>query len=84
MTLNVVHLSPIRLSEEHEQRLSYIWNLYQQGMGPTDISDHMNERGLRSIRGRTYYPHLISMNVLQYKKRLGRKFQILSSLVEFD
>ena len=75
VTVRTRTLTLIDLSQERLEKLNLIDELYQQGLNSREIADHLNDRGIRSPKGGTYYSFLGWILVCSFKGGVfcGRK-----------
>ena len=65
--------SLIGLNHNRVRRLDLIKNLSDKGMSNREISDFLNSMGIKTPKGKDYYPNLIWVTLKKYRKRLERK-----------
>ena len=89
MTCLVVHfkveittksLSLVNLNETRTKRLEWLFSLRENGYSNKEISDYLNDRGIRSPNGKVYSPKLIWVTLKKYQNRFKRlnDYQITS------
>ena len=62
----------IGLDRQRVLRLELIKTLSDKGMGNKEISEFLNSLGLKTPKGKDYYPNLIWVTLKKYRKRLER------------
>ena len=62
----------IGLDPKRVHRLELIKTLSDKGMSNRDISDFLNSMGIKTPKGKDYYPNLIWVTLKKYRKRLER------------
>ena len=62
----------VELSQERLEKLYLIDDLYQQGLNSREIADHLNELGIRTPKGGTYYSRLVWVTQKKFKRRQER------------
>ena len=72
VTVRTRTLTLVELSQERLEKLNLIDDLYQQGLNSREIADHLNQRGIRSPKGGTYYLKLVWVTHKQLKRRHER------------
>jgi len=72
--------SLIGLNRKKVKRLELLKRLSDKGMTNKEISDHLNSLGIKTPKGKSYYPNLIWSTLKKYKKRLDREntYKIIS------
>ena len=65
-------LSLVNLNETRTERLEWLFSLRENGYSNKEISDYLNDRGIRSPNGKTYSPKLIWVTLKKYQNRLKR------------
>lgn len=63
----------IGLDHNRVRRLELIKSLSDKGMSNREISDFLNSMGIKTPKGKDYYPNLIWVTLKKYRKRLERK-----------
>ena len=73
-------LSLVNLNETRTKRLEWLFSLRQNGYSNKEISDYLNDRGIRSPNGKVYSPKLIWVTLKKYQNRFERlnDYQITS------
>ena len=73
-------LSLVNLNETRTERLEWLFSLRENGYSNKEISDYLNDRGIRSPNGKVYSPKLIWVILKKYQNRLKRSndYQITS------
>ena len=64
------HLSMNQIPDAHQERHDIILSLYWHGYTPTKIAHYLNRIGMKTPRGKTYYPKLVSV-ITPARLRLG-------------
>ena len=64
--------SLIGLDHRRVQRLELIKTLSDEGMSNKEISEFLNSMGIKTPKGKDYYPKLIWVTLKKYRKRLDR------------
>ena len=64
--------SLIGLDPKRVHRLELIKTLSDKGMSNREISDFLNSMGIKTPKGKDYYPNLIWVTLKKYRKRLER------------
>ena len=64
--------SLIGLDHIRVQRLELIKTLSDEGMSNKEISEFLNSMGIKTPKGKDYYPKLIWVTLKKYRKRLDR------------
>ena len=64
--------SLIGLDHRRVQRLELIKTLSDEGMSNKQISEFLNSMGIKTPKGKDYYPKLIWVTLKKYRKRLDR------------
>ena len=69
----------------HQKLHNTISKLKHEGLGYRKISNKLNEMGIKSITGKTFYPSLVS-NMWRTIKRRGEKLnrEVISEYYDFD
>ncbi len=69
----------------HQKLHDIISKLQHQGLGYRKISKKLNEMGIKSVTGKTFYPSLVS-NMWRNIKRREEKFfrEVISEYTDFD
>ena len=62
----------IGLDRQRVLRLELIKTLSDKGMSNRDISNFLNSMGIKTPKGKDYYPNLIWVTLKKYRKRLER------------
>ena len=70
--LELNNTSLITLNPQRTERLELIKSLSDSGMSNVQISDHLNSKGLKTPKGKDYYPKLICVTLKKYNNRLER------------
>ena len=70
--LELNNTSLITLNPQRTERLELIKSLSDSGMSNVQISDHLNSKGLKTPKGKDYYPKLIWVTLKKYNNRLER------------
>jgi hypothetical protein len=65
-------LSLVNLNETRTERLEWLFSLRENGYSNKEISDYLNNRGIRSPNGKVYSPKLIWITLKKYQNRLKR------------
>ena len=65
-------LSVFGLGQNRLNRLKLIKSLSDDGMSSVQISNHLNDNGMKSPKGNLYSPKLVWVTLDKYKKRLNR------------
>ena len=66
-------LGVFRIGNERLKRLELIYSLHKKGLSNKDISEHLNNKNLKTFRSNNVYtPKLIWMTLKKYKIRLSR------------
>ena len=65
-------LSLVNLNETRTERLEWLFSLRENGYSNKEISDYLNDRGIRSPNGKVYSPKLIWITLKKYQNRLKR------------
>ena len=65
-------LSIFGLGQNRVNRLQLIKSLSDDGMSSVQISNHLNDNGMKSPKGNLYSPKLVWVTLDKYKKRLNR------------
>ena len=65
----------IGLDHNRVRRLELIKTLSDKGMSNREISDFLNSTGIKTPKGKDYYPNLIWVTLKKYRKRLERYSQ---------
>jgi hypothetical protein len=73
-------LSLVNLNETRTKRLEWLFSLRENGYSNKEISDYLNDRGIRSPNGKVYSPKLIWVTLKKYQNRFKRlnDYQITS------
>ena len=73
-------LSLVNLNETRTERLEWLFSLRENGYSNKEISDYLNDRGVRSPNDKVYSPKLIWVTLKKYQNRLKRSndYQIIS------
>jgi len=73
-------LSLVNLNETRTERLEWLFSLRENGYSNKEISDYLNDRGVRSPNDKVYSPKLIWVTLKKYQDRLKRSndYQITS------
>ena len=69
----------------HQNLHNTISKLKHQGLGYRKISKKLNEMGIKSVTGKTFYPSLVSnmwRTIKRREKKLNRK--VISEYTDFD
>ena len=69
----------------HQKLHDTISKLKHEGLGYRKISKKLNEMGIKSVKGKTFYPSLVS-NMWRTIKRREEKFnrEVISEYTNFD
>ena len=72
-------------NNSHQNLLDIISKLKHQGLGYRKISKKLNEMGIKSVTGKTFYPSLVS-NMWRTIKRREEKLnrEVISEYYDFD
>ena len=70
LELNNTYL--ITLNPQRTEKLELIKSLSDGGMSNVQISDYLNSKGLKTPKGKDYYPKLIWVTFKKYNNRLAR------------
>ncbi len=73
------------LTEQHQKLHNTIFNLKQQGLGYRKISKKLNEMGIKSFTGKSFYPSLVNQiyKMIEKKKKLV-SYPTISEYYDFD
>ena len=71
----------IGLDHNRVRRLELIKTLSDEGMSNKEISEFLNSMGIKTPKGKDYYPKLIWVTLKKYRKRLERNspYKIISN-----
>jgi len=61
------------LSESRTNRLELIEKLHNEGLTDRQISEYLNERGMKTPRNKEYYPELVFVTRMKMSMRIQRK-----------
>ena len=72
-------------NHSHQNLHNTIYKLKSQGLGYRKISKKLNELGIKSVTGKTFYPSLVS-NMWRTIKRREEKLnrEVISEYTDFD
>ena len=71
--------------DSHQKLHDIISKLKHQGLGYRKISKKLNEMGIKSVTGKTFYPSLVSnmwRTIKRREKKLSR--EVISEYTDFD
>jgi len=73
------------LTESHQKLHNTIWKLKQEGLGYHKISKRLNEMGIKSFTGKSFYPSLIFgiLKKIKVKEELMNK-RVVKEYMDFD
>ena len=73
------------LTESHLKLHNTIWELKQQGLGYRKISKKLNEMGIKSFTGKSFYPSLVNQiyKKIEKKKKLV-SYPVISEYLDFE
>ena len=73
------------LTESHLKLHNKIWELKQQGLGYRKISKRLNEMGIKSFTGKSFYPSLVNQiyKMIEKKKKLV-SYPTISEYLDFE
>ena len=73
------------LTEQHQKLHNTIWKLKQQGLGYRKISKKLNEMGIKSFTGKSFYPSLVNQiyKMIEKKKKLV-SYPVISEYLDFE
>ena len=73
------------LSKQHLKLHNTIFNLKQQGLGYRKISKRLNEMGIKSFTGKSFYPSLVNQiyKMIEKKKKLV-SYPVISEYLDFE
>ena len=74
-----------KLTESHQKLHNTIFNLKQQGLGYRKISKKLNEMGIKSFTGKSFYPSLVNQiyKMIEKKKKLV-SYPTISEYLDFE
>ena len=73
------------LSKQHQKLHNTIFNLKQQGLGYRKISKKLNEMGIKSFTGKSFYPSLVNQIYKNIEKKLRMKeYPTISEYLDFE
>ena len=73
------------LTESHLKLHNTIWELKQQGLGYRKISKRLNEMGIKSFTGKSFYPSLVNQIYKMIEKKLRMKeYPTISEYYDFE
>ena len=74
-----------KLSVSHQKLHNTIWKLKQQGLGYRKISKRLNEMGIKSFTGKSFYPSLVNQiyKMIEKKKKLV-SYPTISEYLDFE
>jgi len=67
------HLSLNQIPDAYQERHDIILSLYWHGYTPTTIAHYLNRIGMKTPRGKAYYPKLVSVTRDKLLKRKRRR-----------
>ena len=73
------------LTESHQKLHNTIWELKQEGLGYRKISKKLNEMGIKSFTGKSFYPSLVNQiyKMIEKKKKLV-SYPTISEYYDFN
>ena len=73
------------LTEQHQKLHNTIWELKQEGLGYRKISKKLNEMGIKSFTGKSFYPSLVNQiyKMIEKKKKLV-SYPTISEYYDFN
>ena len=71
------HLSLNQIPDAYQERHDIILSLYWHGYTPTKIARYLNRIGVKTPRGKTYYPKLVSVTRDKLLKRKRRRQKVI-------
>ena len=73
------------LTESHLKLHNTIWKLKQEGLGYRKISKKLNEMGIKSLTGKSFYPSLVNQiyKMIEKKHRM-KKYPTISEYLDFE
>ena len=73
------------LTESHQKLHNIIWELKQEGLGYRKISKKLNEMGIKSFTGKSFYPSLVNQiyKMIEKKKKLV-SYPTISEYYDFE
>ena len=73
------------LTESHQKLHNTIWKLKQEGLGYHKISKRLNEMGIKSFTGKSFYPSLVNQiyKMIEKKKKLV-SYPVISEYLDFE
>ena len=73
------------LTESHLKLHNTIFKLKQQGLGYRKISKKLNEMGIKSFTGKSFYPSLVNQIYKMIEKKLRMKeYPTISEYYDFE
>ena len=73
------------LTESHLKLHNTIFKLKQQGLGYRKISKKLNEMGIKSFTGKSFYPSLVNQIYKKIEKKLRMKeYPTISEYLDFE
>ena len=73
------------LSKSHLKLHNIIWELKQEGLGYRKISKRLNEMGIKSFTGKSFYPSLVNQIYKMIEKKLRmKKYPTISEYYDFE
>ena len=71
--INTDKLSQFTLNIDRKNRIDVVLSMYNEGMSNKEISHLLNTMGIRSDRGKEWYPNLVWSFLNKYFKRVKRQ-----------
>ena len=73
------------LTEQHQKLHNTIFKLKQQGLGYRKISKKLNEMGIKSFTGKSFYPSLVNQiyKMIEKKHRM-KEYPTISEYYDFE
>ena len=73
------------LTEQHQKLHNTIFKLKQEGLGYRKISKKLNEMGIKSFTGKSFYPSLVNQIYKKIEKKLRMKeYPTISEYYDFN